>query len=101
VELLAFFANALDVPAQQVFPGRRRRLLPDFILRWSDEYPVTEAHSSQPGLIRATGRAGEHRPGGFALVLGRRMKEGGLPPLAQNADFPRFESHLLDVRTGS
>jgi len=38
---------------------------------------------------------------GPLIVLGRRMNESGLPPLAQNADFPRFESHLLDVRTGS
>ena len=91
-------------PAQEIFSGARRHLLPDFILRWTEEYPVTEVGSPELGVIRATpdsGRTGEHRPDGFALVLGRGVKEGGLPPLAHNRDFPRFVSHLLGVRTGS
>lgn len=89
-------------PAQEIFSGARRHLLPDFILRWTQEYPATEVRSPELGLIRATpdsGRTGEHRPNGFALVLGRGVKEGGLPPLAHNSDFPRFVSHLLGVRT--
>ena len=53
-----------------------------------------------PPALRA-GITGEHRPDGFALVLGRAVKDGGLPPLAHNADFPRFVSHLLGVRTAS
>ena len=89
-------------PAQEVFSGARCHLLPDFILRWTEEYPASEVRSPELGLIRAapdSGRTGEHRPNGFALVLGRGLKEGGLPPLAHNRDFPRFVSHLLGVRT--
>jgi predicted AlkP superfamily phosphohydrolase/phosphomutase len=91
------------VPAQAIFSGARRDLLPDFILRWTNEYPATQVSSPELGTIEAapdSGRTGEHRPDGFALVLGRRVREGGLPPLAHNADFPRFVSHLLGVRTG-
>jgi hypothetical protein len=88
------------VPAPEIFPGPRRHLLPDFILRWTDEYPAGEARSPELGLIRAapdSGRTGEHRPDGFALLLGRGVNEG-LPPLAHNRDFPSFVSHLLGVR---
>jgi predicted AlkP superfamily phosphohydrolase/phosphomutase len=86
---------------QDSFPGARRDLLPDLLVRWTDEYPVSEVHSPSLGTIRAgpdSGRTGEHRPGGFAVVLGDKVKEDGLPPLAHNSDFPRFVSHLLGVR---
>jgi hypothetical protein len=86
---------------QEVFSGSRQHLLPDLQLEWTDEYPVSEVRSPELGLIQAgpdRGRTGEHRPDGFALVLGRRAKEGGFPPLAHNSDFPRFVSHLLGVR---
>jgi predicted AlkP superfamily phosphohydrolase/phosphomutase len=89
------------VPAPEMFPGARRNLLPDFILRWTNEYPAVEVRSPELGLIRAapdSGRTGEHRPGGFALLLGRGVKEGRLAPLAHNRDFPAFVSHLLGVR---
>jgi predicted AlkP superfamily phosphohydrolase/phosphomutase len=92
------------VPAQQILPGVRSDLLPDFILRWTDQYPATAVHSPELGLIRATpdtGRTGEHRPDGFAFVLGPALKEGRLPPLSHNSEFARFVSHLLDVRTPS
>jgi predicted AlkP superfamily phosphohydrolase/phosphomutase len=89
---------------QDVFSGARRQLLPDLLLRWTHEYPVSEVRSAELGLIQAgpdSGRTGEHRPDGFALVLGRRVKKGGLPPLAHNSDFPRFVCHLLGLRPGS
>lgn len=88
---------------QDVFTGSRRQLLPDLLVRWTNEYPAAAVHSPKLGLIRGapdSGRTGEHRPDGFALMLGRRVKEHGLPPLVHNSDFPRFVSHLLGVRTG-
>ena len=92
------------VRLQEIFSGSRQHLLPDFQLEWTDEYPVSEVRSPELGLIQAgpdRGRTGEHRPNGFALVLGRRVKEGGLPPLAHNSDFPRFVFHLLGMRGSS
>jgi predicted AlkP superfamily phosphohydrolase/phosphomutase len=89
------------VPAPDIFTGSRQHLLPDLILRWTDEYPAAEVRSPELGLIRAapdSGRTGEHRPEGFALLSGRGLKEGRLPPLAQNGDFPNFVSQLLGVR---
>jgi predicted AlkP superfamily phosphohydrolase/phosphomutase len=89
------------VPAHERLPGARRDLLPDLIVRWTDEYPATTVSSPALGMVVGapdSGRTGEHRPGGFAVVLGARAAEGGLPPLAHNADFPRFVAHLFDVR---
>jgi predicted AlkP superfamily phosphohydrolase/phosphomutase len=92
-----------DIPrADEIFTGARQHLLPDLILRWTNEYPAQEVRSAELGVIRAapdSGRTGEHRPDGFALVLGRAVKNGGLPPLAHNRDFRRFVSDLLGVRT--
>jgi predicted AlkP superfamily phosphohydrolase/phosphomutase len=92
-----------DIPrADEIFTGARQHLLPDLILRWTNEYPAHEVRSAELGVIRATpdsGRTGEHRPDGFALVLGRAVKNGGLPPLAHNRGFRRFVSDLLGVRT--
>lgn len=88
------------VPAQEVFSGARRTLLPDLILRWTAERPATRVGSDRLGVVTAapdTGRTGEHRADGFALVLGRPAEGGGLPPLAHNRDFPRFVRHLLGL----
>jgi len=89
------------IVTRDTLQGARARFLPDFILRWSDQYPTTQAHSPELGTIEAmpeTGRTGEHRPEGFAVVLGAALQSGDLPPLGHNQDFPRFVSQLLGVR---
>lgn len=89
------------VPAHEQLRGARERFLPDFILRWSDAYPATRVRSPELGVIEAmpeTGRTGEHRPEGFALVLGAARRNGSIPPLAHNQDFPSAVRHLLGVR---
>ena len=87
---------------QEVFPGSRQHLLPDLLVRWTEEYPVSEVYSPSLGLIRGaadSGRTGEHRSGGFALILGRGVKQGELPQLSHNSDFPRFVGQLLGVHS--
>ena len=89
------------VLARDALPGARSNLLPDLILRWSDHVPSARVHSPELGTIDAlpdTGRTGEHRAEGFAIVLGPATRGGERPPLAHNQDFPRFVSHLLGVR---
>jgi predicted AlkP superfamily phosphohydrolase/phosphomutase len=86
------------VKAQEIFPGARSDLLPDFILRWSDERPTSRVSSPLLGEIEAApdrGRTGEHNPGGFALVLGAALRQGSLPPLAHNRDFRAFVNHFF------
>jgi predicted AlkP superfamily phosphohydrolase/phosphomutase len=89
------------IPAQERLRGARERFLPDLILRWNDAYPATRVRSPEVGVIEAvpeTGRTGEHRPEGFALVLGAALREGSIPPLRHNQDFPAVVRQLLDVR---
>lgn len=66
------------VAAQSVFPGDRSQLLPDAIITWDNSVPATSVVS--PGLGRfdaqfETGRSGNHRHEGFALVAGKRQSE--------------------------
>jgi hypothetical protein len=80
-----------------VFPGARSGLLPDFVVRWEDLRQATRIHSDAYGEFSAepdTGRCGEHRSRGFAVLLGPR-KDDNLPPLAHGKDFPRFVRALL------
>lgn len=87
------------VAAQELFPGARREILPDFILRWADHPPASRATSELIGELVVEpdrGRTGEHRPGGFALVVGRGVRTETLPPLAHNRHFPRLVTHLLN-----
>ena len=88
---------------QELYPGVRQHLLPDLLLRWKEDYPIQEVNSDSLGVVVAapdSGRTGEHRPNGFAIVLGRG-REGGLPALTHNSDFPEFVSHLLGIRSDS
>jgi predicted AlkP superfamily phosphohydrolase/phosphomutase len=60
-------------PAHEAFPGARRDRLPDLVVRWSGAPPASRARSDLIGTIDAglaTGRGGNHRPDGFAAVLG-------------------------------
>jgi predicted AlkP superfamily phosphohydrolase/phosphomutase len=66
------------VAAQSVFPGDRSHLLPDAIITWNDMAPATTVESPGLGRIVAqleTGRSGNHRHEGFALVSGNRQAD--------------------------
>ncbi len=89
------------IPAQDVLLGSRSELLPDLIVRWAEQDPATEIHSEELGGLHGepeTGRGGEHRAEGFAVVLG--PERGALPPLAHNGDFAGFVRHLLGASRG-
>jgi hypothetical protein len=81
-----------------VFPGARSRLLPDLVVRWEKLRQATQLRSDSYGAFSAepdTGRCGEHRSRGFAVLLGPRRHEA-LPPLANGKDSPVFVRALLD-----
>lgn len=66
------------VAAQTVFPGARSQLLPDFIVTWANAMPATRIDSKRLGQMAAkleTGRSGNHRHEGFALVLAAEPEE--------------------------
>ena len=70
-----------DVVAMaEVFPGPRSDQLPDLVVTWRDLAPQLVLRSALVGSIRGrldTGRSGNHRHQGFALVQGPAV-EGGV-----------------------
>ena len=68
------------VPTREAFPGPRQEYLPDLIVSWT---PMAQAcagiHSARLGTINAerpTGRAGNHHPDGFTVVVERNGERG-------------------------
>jgi predicted AlkP superfamily phosphohydrolase/phosphomutase len=61
------------VKIADVFPGTRSHLLPDYVVTWKPQKPVTRIRSEQYGSVEGhidTGRSGNHRHVGFAILLG-------------------------------
>lgn len=57
---------------REIFPGPRSSFLPDTIVTFRDLPPQSRLQSEMLGELRAnanSGRAGNHRPGGFCLTL--------------------------------
>jgi predicted AlkP superfamily phosphohydrolase/phosphomutase len=83
------------VSSADLYPGPRCRYLPDLIVRWAEVLPTTEIRSDQLGRFHGrltTGRTGDHRPGGFAVVLG---SPPGAPPLEHIVDLAGFVRGLV------
>jgi hypothetical protein len=56
-----------------LFAGPRREFLPDYVLEWAPEAPVTRVASPEIGEIEmalATGRGGNHNDSAFAVARG-------------------------------
>jgi predicted AlkP superfamily phosphohydrolase/phosphomutase len=87
------------LPAHELLPGARCELLPDLIIRWAHRRRATTIYSDQLGEIVAepeSGRTGEHRTNGFAVLLDQNGSIDRLPPLSHNTHFPGFVQHLLN-----
>jgi predicted AlkP superfamily phosphohydrolase/phosphomutase len=72
-----------------VFPGKRREHLPDIIVTWNDEAPISGLTSSRVGLVEEASpdpRTGTHSTSGFLLAAGPEVAAGG-----------RGQGRLLDV----
>src|SRR5262249_19021809 len=86
-ERLEELANpATDRPAvrqvwirNEVFPGPRQEELPDLVVTWRDEAPITALTSARCGLIEGTNpdpRPGTHSTTGFLLAAGPGIAGG-------------------------
>lgn len=76
--------------ANNEFTGNRCSYLPDAIVTWTDAGPASRVHSETIGTLTAelaTGRAGNHRPDGFCIVLD--------PGVEQGVEAPPW--HILDL----
>jgi len=64
---------------RDVFPGARRAMLPDAVVSWTGVPTASAIASSILGTIAAdlpTGRAGNHHPEGFTIVIERNGARG-------------------------
>ena len=81
------------------FVGSRVGALPDAIVRWSGEPPVSHIESPIIGSIaaeRSTGRGGNHRPDGFCVVVQRsRKRERHVPPPRHISELAGFVFRTL------
>jgi hypothetical protein len=80
------------VGAQTVFPGIRSHILPDFVVTWTNSEPATHINSSRLGGLTAkleSGRSGNHRHEGFALIAGAGQEETTL-------NWPQVK-HIVDL----
>jgi predicted AlkP superfamily phosphohydrolase/phosphomutase len=82
----------------ELYPGPRSNYLPDLVILWEPQAPVTEIYSDCLGRVAvrpATGRKGNHRPDGFAVVAGNQHPMRQMPFLRHTADFAGFVRSLL------
>jgi hypothetical protein len=81
------------------FPGGRMGLLPDAVVTWSGLPPVSQVHSEEIGSLAAepsTGRAGNHRPDGFCVIVeGARQRERRIPPPNHISELSTYVCALL------
>ena len=81
------------------FPGSRAHLLPDAVVTWTGLPPASRISSTRLGTLTiepGTGRAGNHRPDGFCIIVetGPR-REQRLPPPRHISELGAFVCALL------
>lgn len=82
------------------FPGSRMEALPDAVVTWTGLPPVSQVHSDEIGSLAAepsTGRAGNHRPDGFCVIVeGARQRERRIAPPSHISELSTFVCALMD-----
>jgi len=81
------------------FPGKRTDLLPDAIVTWSGLAPASRVYSDKLGALTTepgTGRAGNHRPDGFCVIVeGGKGRARRVPPPRHISELGAFVRALL------
>jgi predicted AlkP superfamily phosphohydrolase/phosphomutase len=86
------------VSPTDLYPGRKSDHLPDLVILWNDLEPATEIYSDRLGRFAGrlgTGRTGNHRPDGFAVLAGDQRRADQVPPLQHIVDFADFVGNSL------
>ncbi len=92
------------VASSTLFPGSRSDLLPDLVVLWDRCLPAASIRSDELGTMTgklSTGRVGDHRPDGFAIVDGRRHGLDRVPAPAHIVDLAGFARALLRSQSPS
>src|SRR5262249_3943437 len=84
------------------FGGERSVYLPDVVVSWGDRLSSARITSSALGSIELkppTGRTGNHRPDGFAIVVDPQRPRAGPIPQGEIVDLAPMVRRLLDRQT--
>lgn len=84
--------------AAERFPGARADRLPDLIVSWKGHGPASHAESSLGPLDAEldTGRGGNHRTGGFQILLEPGVERACAEPAVDMIDFAASVVRLFD-----
>ena len=84
--------------ARKTFSGERRDYLPDMIVLWSNEAPISKVRSSEVGSVEVASpdqRTGTHHPPGFVIARGPHVPKGWVLTGGDVVDFaPTVLAHF-------
>jgi predicted AlkP superfamily phosphohydrolase/phosphomutase len=87
--------------SHEAFPGNYADHLPDLVVRWDRQQPITGAASPKIGRIvredTSTARTGDHQPEGLCFVRGPGIAPGALPETVRVEDYAPTVAELLGV----
>jgi predicted AlkP superfamily phosphohydrolase/phosphomutase len=86
--------------AADLYEGPRRDCLPDLLVEWNRDAPITKLSSPKIGQVEGTDpqhRTGDHRPDGLFLALGPSITPGHLEQPVSITDFAPTIATLLGV----
>ena len=86
------------IVVDEELPGRRRHFLPDLIIEWAPDAPVSRISSPDIGEIEvslATGRGGNHTAAAFAIAKGDRAFLDSVGAISDIADLGAAAERLL------
>jgi len=87
--------------SREHFPGEYTDYLPDLVVRWNRDTPITGAASSKIGRIvredTSTARTGDHRPEGLYFARGPGIEPGPVRHAVRVEDFAPTVAGLLRV----
>ena len=79
--------------------GERSDYLPDLVVSWADREPASRIRADDRGAITLrppTGRSGNHRPDGFAIIVEPGRDRGGQAAPGDMVDLAPMVTRLLE-----
>ncbi len=87
--------------SRDLYKGEDVADLPDFLVEWNREAPISRVSSPRVGVLERRfngGRSGDHKPGGFFWAMGKSIQAGCRVTEVSVMDFAPTVGALLDVR---
>ena len=86
------------IQTRQVFAGKHIMDLPDILVEWAQDAPISSVYSSETGLVSkelSTHRTGDHRSDGVLFAIGPQQRRGAIAESISIYDLAPTISSLL------